>query len=182
MWEVEHSTAGGTREHHAEGLKKKRKIKRQPESGLIITSLIDVFVIVLVFLMRTVSSEGNLVTSADNLVLPLSAHSKSPTEVSLVIIGDPEEISVDDQPLAKVEAVKLQDTLIIKPVLDVLLKKREEEKKAEILGVIKESTGKVVVELDKNTPYSVVTRIMATCGFAGYSNIKFAVAKKGEEG
>ena len=60
----------------------KRKIKRQDEAGLIITSLIDVFVIVLVFLMQSVSTEGNLMTSADNLVLPMSQRSKSPTEVS----------------------------------------------------------------------------------------------------
>jgi len=30
----------------------KRKVKKQEEAGLIITSLIDVFVIVLVFLLR----------------------------------------------------------------------------------------------------------------------------------
>ena len=60
-------------------------------------------------------------------------------------------------------------------------KKREEEKKAEVLGIIKEATGKVVVQFDKNIPYDIVTKIMATCGYAGYNNIKFAVTKKGEE-
>ncbi len=74
-----------------------RKIKRQEEAALIITSLIDVFVIVLVFLLRTISAEGNLLTSADNLVLPMSARAKSPTEVSLTIVGDQKNITVDDQ-------------------------------------------------------------------------------------
>ena len=37
-------------------------------------------------------------------------------------------------------------------------------------------------QLDKNTPYDIVTKIMATCGYAGYTNIKFAVTKRGEEG
>ena len=159
-----------------------RKIKRQEEAGLIITSLIDVFVIVLVFLMRSVSSEGNLMTSAENLVLPLSARSKSPTEVSLTIIGDNKHISVDDHQVAETEVVMKQDSLVIRSILDLLIKKREEERKAEVLGIIKEATGKVVVQFDKNMPYGVVTKVMATCGYSGYNNIKFAVTKKGEEG
>lgn len=160
----------------------KRKIKRQGEAGLIITSLIDVFVIVLVYLIRSVSSEGSLMTSADNLVLPMSKRSKSPTEISLTIIGDQKHITVDDVVLMDTDAVRKQDTLLVKQVLDVLTKKREEERKAEVLGLIKEATGKVVVQFDKNTPYDVVTKIMATCGYAGYNNIKFAVSKPNEEG
>ena len=160
----------------------KRKVKKQEEAGLIITSLIDVFVIVLVFLMRTISAEGNLMTSADNLVLPMSARAKSPTEVSLTIIGDQKHITVDDKQLIDTEKVRAQDSLLVGAIYEVLLKKREEEKKAEVLGIIKEATGKVVVQFDKNTPYDIITKIMATCGYAGYNNIKFAVTKKGEEG
>ncbi len=160
----------------------RRKIKRQHEAGLIITSLIDVFVIVLVFLLRSVSSEGNLITSADNLILPVSATSKSPTEVSLTIIGDPKSISVDDHELIEMDKVRKQDSLIIQPMLEILVKKREQERKAEMMGIIKEATGKVVVQFDKNTEYDVITKVMATCGFAGYNNIKFLVTRKGEEG
>jgi len=160
----------------------KRKVKKQEEAALIITSLIDVFVIVLTFLMRTISAEGNLMTSADNLVLPMSARAKSPTEVSLTIIGDQKHITVDDKQLMDTEVVRKQDSLLIRPILDVLIKKRDEEKKAELLGIIKEATGKVVVQFDKNTPYDIVTKVMATCGYAGYSNIKFAVTKRNEEG
>lgn len=160
----------------------KRKVKKQEEAGLIITSLIDVFVIVLVYLIRSVSSEGSLMTSAENLVLPMSQRSKTPTEVSLTIIGDQKHITVDDNVLMETAAVQKQDSLLVKPVLDLLTKKREEEKKAEVLGLIKEATGKVVVQFDKNTPYNIVTKIMATCGYAGYNNIKFAVTKPNEEG
>jgi biopolymer transport protein ExbD len=159
-----------------------RKIKRQEEAGLIITSLIDVFVIVLVFLMRTISAEGNLMTSADNLVLPMSARAKSPTEVSLTIIGDQKNITVDDKVLMTTAQVRGQDSLIVGPLLTVLTKQRADETKAELLGIIKEATGKVVVQFDKNTPYDIVTKVMATCGYAGYNNIKFAVTKRNEEG
>jgi biopolymer transport protein ExbD len=132
--------------------------------------------------MRTVDSEGNLMTSAENLVLPMSQRSKSPTEVSLTIIGDQNHITVDDKVLANTPDVRKQDSLLVAPILSVLTLKREEERKAEVLGIIKEATGKVVVQFDKNTPYDIVTKVMATCGYAGYNNIKFAVTKKNEEG
>jgi biopolymer transport protein ExbD len=159
-----------------------RKVKKQEQAELIITSLIDVFVIVLVFLIRSIDAEGNLLTSADNLILPMSAKAKSPTEVSLTIVGDEKHIVVDDKILADTKNVKAQDSLLIKPILDVLIKKREEERKAEVLGIIKESTGKVVVQFDKNIPYDIVTKVMATAGYAGYNNIKFAVTRRNEEG
>lgn len=159
-----------------------RKIKKQKDAHLYIISLIDVFVIVLVFLMQSFSAEGSLMTSADNLVLPMSTNAKSPSEVSLVITGDYQEISVDGVALVQTDVVRKQDSLLIQVVLDVLKKKRAEEVKAEMYGVVKESTGKIVVQLDKNMPYDIVTKLMATCGYAGYNNIKFAVSRKNAEG
>jgi biopolymer transport protein ExbD len=90
-------------------------------------------------------------------------------------------ISVDNVALVKTTDVRNQDSLIVGIVYDVLQKKRDEEKKAEMLGIITESTGKVVVQFDKNIEYDIVTKIMATCGYAGYNNIKFAVVKRNED-
>lgn len=159
-----------------------RGVKRQKEAHLVIISLIDVFIIVLTFLMRTFDAEGSLLTSADNLVLPMSIRAKSPTEISMVVIGDIDNINVDGAQVITTAKVRAQDSLIVQPVLELLMKKREEEKKAEMLGIIKEATGKVVVQLDKNIPYDIVTKIMATCGYAGYNNIKFAVSRRNDEG
>ena len=56
----------------------KRKIK--PLKGeLNITSMMDMFTIVLVFLLKNFATEGNLMTSADNLILPKSANSPGET-------------------------------------------------------------------------------------------------------
>ena len=41
----------------------------------------------------------------------------------------------------------------------------------------------IIVQIDKNIPYDAMYKVMATCGFAGYTNIAFAVMQKngGEE-
>ena len=182
LGEVEHSQTRHGAEHAEHEGMKRRGVKKQEEAGLIITSLIDIFVIVLVFLLRTVSSEGNLLNTADNLILPMSAHAKSPSEVSMVITGTENAIAVDGNVVAETPKVRKQDSLLIASMVQLLTKKHDEEKKAEMLGVIKEASGKIVVQFDKNMPYDVVTKVMATCGYVGYNNIKFAVLRKNEEG
>ncbi|HAO99805.1 MAG TPA: biopolymer transporter ExbD [Fibrobacteres bacterium] len=182
LGEVQNREVRGHDEHAEHVGLKKRKVKKQDEAGLIITSLIDVFVIVLTFLLNTISAEGNLLTSADNLVLPMSAHAKSPQEVSMTIVGDDKHITVDGAVVAETDNVRKQDSLLIGSMVKVLAKLHEKEKKAEMMGVIKDAAGKVVVQFDKNLPYDIVTKVMATCGYAGYSNIKFAVMRNNEDG
>ena len=63
-----------------------------------------------------------------------------------------------------------------------LEKKREEEKKAALAqGNDPDTGGKVVVQLDKNMSFDVMYKVMATCGWAGYSNVSFAVVMKNAE-
>ncbi len=157
--------------------------KTKHERGdLNITSMMDMFTIVLVFLLKSFATEGNLMTSADNLVLPQSAKSKTPTEVALSIVVDPDWVLVDDQQVAQTTDVAKQDSLNIQPVLEVLKEKRAEEKESALAGIIDQSVGKIVLQFDKNMEYDVVTKMVATCGYAGYTNVKFAVTKREDEG
>ena len=50
------------------------------------------------------------------------------------------------------------------------------------MGLTDESVGKIVLQFDKNMDYDVVTKTVATCGYAEYRNVKFAVTKQEEEG
>ena len=60
-----------------------RANKKKNELFLQITSMMDMFTIILVFLLKSFSAEGSLLTNADNLVLPNSQSKKKPTEVNL---------------------------------------------------------------------------------------------------
>lgn len=65
---------------------------------------------------------------------------------------------------------------MVKAMGDVLTEKREEEKKHALAkGESADEAGNVIVQLDKNLNYDVMYKVMATCGFAGYSNVAFAV-------
>ena len=159
----------------------RRNVKKD-RSTLNITSMMDMFTIVLVFLLKNFATEGNLMTSADNLILPVSAKSESPEEVSLTIVVDPDWVLVDNQQIMKTPDVRKQDTLNLEPINAILKEKRAEEEEAAMAGLTTASTGKIVLQFDKNMEYDIVTKMVATCGYSGYRNVKFAVTKREEEG
>ena len=64
----------------------KGKGKKVPRSAdLNITSMMDMFTIILVFLLKSFSADGSILTNADNLVLPNSESKKKPQEVNLQV-------------------------------------------------------------------------------------------------
>jgi len=69
--------------------------------------------------------------------------------------------------------------------VDSVLKERRQTEQEHALksGLPADEAGSIIVQIDKNIPYDAMYKVMATCGFAGYTNIAFAVMSKagGEE-
>jgi len=146
-------------------------------TGLNITSMMDVFTIVLIFLLKSFAAEGKVLTQADNLKLPLSVSSKTVNEVLLTVIVDKSKVLVDNVPVIETSLVSKQDTILIPQMLKVLKEKREDEKKLSmIMG--EQVTGKVIIQLDKNINYDIMYKVMATCGYSGYTDVAFAVINR----
>lgn len=149
-------------------------------SSLNLNSMMDVMTIVLVFLIKQIDTEGQLVTAAENLVLPNSTSMKVPKEVSLGIVVDQNWVLVDGQQIVQTNAVAEQDPnkdgLLVAALDEILREKREAEKQAMIArGEPDEGGGNIIVQLDKNMSYDVMFKVMATCGASGFTNIAFAV-------
>jgi len=147
-----------------------------------LTTMMDVMTIMLVFLIKQVDTEGQLLTAAENLVLPNSTSTKVPKEVSLGLVVDQAWVLVDGQQIVPTTSVGEQDSLRIVPLETVLLEKREVEKAAALArGEADEGGGNIIVQLDKNTFYDIMYKVMATCGYAGFTNVAFAVNMIGGE-
>jgi len=160
-----------------------RKSRQYGEaSDLSLTSMMDVMTIILVFLIKQVDTEGQLITASENLVLPVSTSTKVPKEVSLGLVVDQTWVLVDGQQIVKTDIVSEQDSLMVE-ALDAVLKEKREAEKAAMLakGESDEGGGNIIVQLDKNTAYDIMFKVMATCGASGFTNVAFAVTMKGEE-
>lgn len=160
-------------------IRQARKRRGGEEVKLNITSMMDMFTIILVFLLKNFSTEGTIVTPANNLTLPESTVEKKAKE-SLSVKVAKNTITVENNLVLDqiaFESLMKQKEFMIKPLYDVLLRYSEEAKKmSEISG--KDFSGEITIQGDVEIPYNVLTRVMYTCGQAGYPNMNLFVYRQ----
>jgi biopolymer transport protein ExbD len=144
-----------------------------------ITSMIDMFTLMVVFLLKNYSAQGQLVTPATNLLLPSSTVEKNAGEalsvkVSQTNIMVENNIVVDEKVY---QTVLAQKDFLIEPLYNVLKKYCDEAKKSSAMFKT-EFSGKISIQGDVAIPYNMLTRIMYTCGQAGYPVMNLVVYRK----
>jgi biopolymer transport protein ExbD len=157
---------------------------RKPNSNaaLNITSMMDMFTIILVFLIKSYSADGSMLTNADDLVLPNSESKKKPTDVNLQVAVTQDMILVDNQAVAPTDDARN----ISHEENDPIITKLEERLKVAMameeemvrMGALNAVQGQIIVQVDKNIDFDVLFKIMNTCGKAGYNNMNFAVMER----
>ncbi|MBN2357580.1 biopolymer transporter ExbD [candidate division KSB1 bacterium] len=144
--------------------------------SLNLTSMMDMFTIIIVFLIKTYSTEGQLIHPSKNLTLPSSTVETAP-EVALDVVVSQEWIMVNDRPVIRVASLKEQRDLFIPELNATLLKYATEAKRIEEKYGIK-FTGKVTIQGDKKLPFGTLLKVMATCGRSEYPNMRLVVYQK----
>ena len=143
------------------------------EVKLNLTSMMDMFTIILVFLLKVYSSEGQMIQPSQDLTLPNSSVHKH-VEMALDLKVSKEWVVLNDKPVAKVADIVSAKSLVIPALANELKKYASEAQKAEEqYGT--PFTGKVVIQGDKDLPYKVLVKIMATCGRSEYPNMRLLV-------
>jgi len=161
---------------------KKGRKKVEMKGGMIITSLLDVFTIILLYLMKNYSAEGSILTNADNLVLPNSISTKKPTDVNLQISVTQDMVMVDNVTCCPTDAIRKipqeDPDPTSKQLFDRLKQKYEQEEEMVKRGVLAKVEGKITIQIDKNIDFDAVYKIMNTCGKVGYNKMNFAVMER----
>ncbi|MDX1516663.1 MAG: biopolymer transporter ExbD [Woeseiaceae bacterium] len=146
-------------------------------SALNLVSLMDIFTI-LVFFLLVNSSDVETLPNAKDLQLPESIAEEKAKETVVILIGE-QDILVQGKPVAKVAAVNAQPGNNI-PALREALKSQNDrvlrrEARDEIAG------REVTIMGDKEIPYRVLKKVMATCTEADYGQISLAVLQKSSD-
>ena len=157
-------------------LRQARRRRGGDEVKLNITSMMDMFTIILVFLIKNFSTEGAIVMPANNLTLPKSSVERQAKE-SLSVKVARNTIMVENNLVLDTNDYKQlaeQKEFMIQQLHDVLVKYSEEAKKmSQVSG--KEFSGQITIQGDTEIPYNILTRVMYTCGQAGYPNMNLFV-------
>ncbi len=164
--------------HHHTGLTRKPR-KRNATFVLRLTSMIDVFTILLVFLLKNFSAEGQILSVSENLTLPVSSSIKDPKTTSVIMITT-KWILVDGRPLETLQNVLNSDKLLIKNLYEDLRAKRILAESVAGLDERMEFRGEIPIQGDENIPFEILKRVMYTCGQVGYNDMLLAVTSNGE--
>lgn len=160
--------------------------KRRPKSEAMeidITSLLDILVILLVFLLKSYNSSGVVLNVPKGIELPTSTSSSLNT-AAVIIQVSADKIYVDDRVI--LDTANLPDKTYdeggrrIVPLFNELVKKKDEIKLLEKSSdQAKKFSGKINMVVDKKIKYSYLKKLMYTSATAGYKSFKFVVM--GEE-
>ncbi len=140
-----------------------------------LTSMMDMFTIILVFLLKTYTSEGQMIQPSESLTLPKSS-ATAPHEVALELVVSKEMVMLNDKAIVSMAEVKQQSGFVIEPLREELARHADEAKAMEKELDIAFS-GKVVIQGDKTIEYRDLVKVMATCGMAEYPNMRLVVYK-----
>jgi biopolymer transport protein TolR len=144
-----------------------------------LVSLMDIFTI-LVFFLLVNSSDGEVLPTHKTVNLPESIAEEKPRE-TLVVMITASDILIHGEVIASVDSV-LQESGSISATLKTAL-----EQQARTIYPLDNAATPVLREAtimgDREIPYRLLKKVMATCTQAGYGRISLAVLQRSlEEG
>lgn len=163
-------------------MKSSRRIKRMSRNkgksaGLSLVSLMDVFTILVFFLLSN-SSSNEALSNPKEIALPNSVVETKARETVVIFVSE-KVILLQGEPIMPTSEALLSKKEIIVSLRDELLKQKDK-----IIGVATKPAAEskeVTILADKKIPFKLLKRIMSTTTSAGYGKISLAVIQKASQ-
>jgi biopolymer transport protein TolR len=152
-----------------------RKTRNVSQLDMNLVSLIDIFTILIFFLLSN-STDVETLPSNKAVKLPESTAEKKPRD-TVVVVVTPNDILVQGRKVAQVaDVMNLEGDLIepLKTALDLQANRQVVRQEHEA------QTKAVTIMGDKQIPYRLLRKVMVTCARANFSEVSFAVLRKTE--
>lgn len=177
----------GKRDRHG----KLAGMKQRAVVNLSLTALIDMFVILVIFLLQSYKSTGEIIQIPKGVELPKAGQTKELRPAHIVTLTQ-EEVLFDKDVVGRLEDIKNQKDWMI-PALRAMvveaMARDEQTLKSRIKNALpgqkpetdqnaaltEENKRKITISADKKTDFLTIKKIMYTVSEAGMSEINFAV-------
>jgi biopolymer transport protein ExbD len=147
--------------------RKKHLILENDELNL--NSMMDMMTIILLFLLKTFSTSGQILTPSEDLKLPFSLSTEQPKkELSIsvtrhaILIGNDILMELKDLP---------QDENLIVPLFS-RLSQLAKDAQADEVRYGKPSNHEVIVQADENTQFQILVKVLYTCGQSEFNKLR----------
>ena len=150
---------------------------RKKVTGLNLTSLMDVFTILVFFLLAN-SSSSEVLTTPKQIKLPDSIVETKPRE-TIVVMVTPETVLVQGEAvMGTPELLDARNQAV--PAITERLERLERN----VIGINTKTaveSREITVLADKTIPFRALKKIMSTCTHSGYGRISLAVLQKASQ-
>ena len=147
---------------------------RPKVSAINLTSLMDVFTILVFFLIMN-SGPTEVLDTPNDVVLPESIVETKPSETVVINVSS-DEVLVQGEPVVRVADILASGGGDIVPIMTRLAELQDR-----VIGTRTQAVAEspaVTILADKSIPFSVLKQIMSTCTAQGYTRISLAVIQK----
>lgn len=158
-------------------LKRMTRAKRNQGGGLNLTSLMDVFTILVLYLLVN-QSASEVIEPPKDIKLPDSVVEAKPRQ-TVVMMVSMEYILLQGEPVALTPDVMAGKSEGILPLRDALTKIKKSA-----IGLSAETIAKsneVTILAHRTVPYKALKTIMSVCTSTGYTKISLAVNQKASQ-
>ncbi|MCK7596078.1 biopolymer transporter ExbD [Microbulbifer sp. CAU 1566] len=183
-------------------MKRMARSRKRKTPGMNLTSLMDVFTI-LVFFLLTNSSSNEAIEAPKVITLPDSVVESKPRETVTLMVTH-EEVLIEAKPVMKTEDLFLSEELVIEAIQRAMIEEvgkavtmaeteLEEAKLAlaeraaageDVSAALEELLAEppeVNILADRTVPFNVLKKVMSSCTNAGYTRISLAVIQKASQ-
>lgn len=156
--------------------------KKSGNSELNLTAMVDMFTVIVIFLLQSFSGEGE-VSVHKNLVLPDSEKAKPLSERGPIVVVMQGEVSLDGEVIATLDDEQADDPGIqalterLTAIREQNNKVEEELRKKDPNRPQKPFDGHLIVQADQKTDFKLVRRAIFSANAAGWVHLQFAVQK-----
>ncbi len=183
--------------HRYHNILKRRKNRRSVTAVLSLTAMVDLFTVLVIFLLQNYNTTGEIIYIPKEVTLP-KAERVNELKPALVITVSAKEVLVDNNVAATFDEVKNSPEWTIPNIRDqvrFILQKNKAEQDAKLQNKVKtvvdttvgnvkddpDQWRKVTLQADKDIDYLTLKKVMYSIYEAGGGPINFAVAKTVED-
>jgi len=158
----------------AKRMERHHKRRKDRNATLNMVSLMDIFTI-LVFFLLVSAANTEVLPTPKYIKLPESSSQTSPKE-NIIIMVNNQSILVQGHPVTDVKNVMRHQQGVIQPLFNEL--KRQAASDSRNRKRLADPKRGVTIMGDQEIPYQLLKKIMLTCASADYTNISLAVVRK----
>ena len=147
-----------------------KKHRKKSDGELNMNSMMDMITIILLFLLKSYSTEAIMTAKSADLKLPKSMTLVRP-ELKPTVEVSKKHIIFKDIPV--IERGKIGDALLIKELYDVLKVNSDEQKEKEQYGLVFDH--RILLVFDEDVSFDLLIKVMNTCTRASYWEIRMMV-------